>query len=90
MSGFSVLVKNSTKVDGMLLLHVEGKPEPQKHPFPPDMAYCYAVEDADKAEVEATFGDGSTGPYPVHESTTLDTTAQDGKYVFTKVLAHEG
>jgi|GEM_PF-4478800 len=89
MSGFSVLVKNSTKVDGMLLLHVEGKPEPQKEPFPSGVMYCYAVESADTAEVEATFGDGSTGPYKVHESTTLDTTAQDGKYVFTRVPTHE-
>jgi len=90
MSGFSVLVKNSTNVDGMLLLHVEGKPKPQEQPFPAGIMYCYAVESADTAEVEANFGDGSTGRYKVHESTTLDTTAQGGKYVFTKVPTREG
>jgi hypothetical protein len=89
MSGFSVLVKNSTKVDGTLLLHVAGKPQPQTTPFPSGIMYCYAVEGADTAEVEANFGDGSTGPYKVHESTTLNTTAQDGKYVFTKELARQ-
>jgi hypothetical protein len=87
MSGFSVLVKNSTKVDGTLLLHVAGKPKPQETPFPSGMMYCWAVEDTDTADVEANFGDGTTGPYKVHESTTLDTTVKDGKYVFTKELA---
>jgi hypothetical protein len=86
MSGFSVLVKNSTKVDGKLVLHVTGKPEPQTTDFPPGMMYCWAVE-ADEAEVAANFGDGSTGPYKMNESTTLDTTVEDGKYVFKKELA---